>query len=241
MNRIRLTTGPMAFFGAAFVIALILFLPMRLAVGWFGLGNTGLAAREVGGTLWYGSLHEASFGDLALGDLGAALSPLQLLLGRARVDLAGHADMPSRRVHGAVTVSRHSLGLDDMTATLPAGGVFAPVPVSALDLDDVSVRFQDGNCARAEGRVRATVAGEIGGIGLGQGLSGIARCDAGALLLPLTSQAGTEAIALRLWGTGRFRAELTVQPTDPVAEHKLVLSGFLPGPKGYTLSIEGSF
>jgi general secretion pathway protein N len=138
-------------------------------------------------------------------------------------------------------VSRHSFGLDDMTATLPAGDVFAPVPVSALDLDDVSVRFQDGNCARAEGRVRATLAGEIGGISLGQGLSGAARCDAGALLLPLTSQAGTEAIVLRLWGTGRFRAELTVQPTDPVAEHKLVLNGFQPGPKGYTLSIEGSF
>ena len=240
MNRIRLTTGPMAFFGAAFVIALILFLPMRLAVGWFGLGETGLAAREVRGTMWSGSLHEASFGDLALGDLGAALSPLQLLLGRARVDLAGHADMPARRVHGAITVSRHSFGVDDMTATLPAGGVFAPVPVSALDLEDVSVRFQDGNCARAEGRVRATLAGDIGGISLGQGLSGTARCDAGALLLPLTSQAGTEAIALRLWGTGRFRAELTVQPTDPVAEQKLVLSGFQPGPKGYTLSIEGS-
>ena len=237
--RIRLTTGPVAIFGAAFVIALILFLPMRLALG--GLSRTGLTAREVRGSVWLGSLSEAHFGMLDLGDLRARLSPVQLFVGRARVSLDGRDDPPARAIHGAIGISRHSFGLDDLTGTLAAGTVFAPVPVSAIDLDDVSVRFQDGVCQTAEGRVRATLSGNAGGITLGEGLAGTARCDAGALLLPLASQSGTEAVALRLWPTGRYRAELTVQPTDPATAAKLQLSGFQQSGNAYLLAIEGRF
>jgi general secretion pathway protein N len=241
MSRIRLKTGPAAIFGAIFVVALIALLPLRLAMGWFDLGNTGLTARVVSGSVWSGTLREASFGGVALGDLHAGLSPFQLLIGRARIGLSGQGDGAARPFRGAISVSRHSFGVDDMSATLPAGTVFAPVPVSALDLDDVSIRFQDGNCEKAEGRVRATLSGDLAGINLGQGMSGSARCDAGALLLPLVSQAGTESIALRLWGTGRFRAELTVQPSDPAEIQKLVLGGFQASAKGYVLAIEGKF
>jgi len=239
MNRIRLKTGPVAFFGAAFVVALIVLLPLRLAMGWFDLGSTGLTARQVSGSVWYGNLREASFGGVALGDLHAGLSPFQLVVGRARINLSGQGSAPP--FHGAIGVSRHSFGIDDLTASLPAGTVFAPVPVSALDFDDVSVRFQDGNCEKAEGRVKATLSGDLAGVNLGQGMSGTARCDAGALLLPLVSQPGTETIALRLWGTGRFRGELTVQPSDSAEIQKLVLTGFQATPKGYTLAIEGKF
>jgi general secretion pathway protein N len=239
MRRIRLTTGPTAMFGAAFIIALIAFMPMRLVLGWFGLGETGLAARAVNGSVWWGSLSGARFGDPELGDLRARLSPVQLFVGRARVTLDGRED--SRALHGAIGVSRHSVGLDDMTATLAAGNVFAPVPVSAINLDDVSVRFQDGSCQRAEGRIRATLSGDLAGIALTQGLSGTARCESGALLLPLTSQSGTESVALRLWASGRFRAELLIQPTDSTAVQKLVLSGFQASANGYRLAIEGKF
>lgn len=241
MRRFRLKTGPRAFFGAAFVIALIAFLPLRLAMGWFDLGNTGLTARQVEGSLWYGTLREASFGGVALGDLRARLSPIQLLVGRARIDLAGTGKADARPFRGAIGVSRHSFGIDDLTATLPAGNVFAPMPVSSLEFDDVSVRFQDGNCQKAEGRVRAAISGDLAGVSLGQGMTGTARCDAGALLLPLASQAGTENIALRLWPSGRFRGELTVQVSDPAAIEKLRLSGFQATPNGYRLSIEGRF
>ena len=150
MSRIRLKTGPLAFFGAAFVVALVALLPLRLATGWFDLGNSGLTAREVNGSVWYGNLREASFGGVALGDLHAGLSPIQLLVGRARIDLSGQGGA-ARPFRGAIGVTRHSFGVDDLTATLPAGNVFAPVPVSALDFDDVSVRFQDGIAKRRKG------------------------------------------------------------------------------------------
>ena len=63
MRRIRLTTGPAALFGAMLLVALIVFLPMRLVLGWVGLGDEGLVARAVTGTIWGAALNEARFGE----------------------------------------------------------------------------------------------------------------------------------------------------------------------------------
>lgn len=237
-------TGPTALFGAMLLVALIVFLPMRAALGWFGVGDEGLVARRVTGTIWGATLTDARFGELALGNLHARLAPFPLLVGRARIMLAG-PETDARPLRGSASVSRHGFGVDDLTATIATGAVFAPVPVTTLDLDAVTVRFTDGQCERAEGRVRATLggagAGDVGGVTLPQSVSGTAKCDGTALLLPLASQAGTEGITLRIDGNGRYRAELTLQPTDPIAQQKLESAGFVRGPGGYRQSIEGSF
>lgn len=115
------------------------------------------------------------------------------------------------------------------------------MPVSALDLDAVSVRFTDGRCESAEGRVRATLSGDVGGIALPQTVAGNARCDGDALMLPLTSQAGVEGIALRIDAGGRYRAALSLRPSDPLAAAKLEAAGFVASDGGYRLSIEGQF
>lgn len=250
MTQFRLRTGPAALFGAVFVIALIFLLPLRLVLGWFDIDATRVAAREATGSIWFGGVREAQIGQIALGDLGASLSPWPLAVGRARIDLTGQGTSDAatpdtstgaRTIHGAVSVSRHAVGIDDMSASLPAGNVFAPLPVTGLDLDDVSVRYRDGNCDKADGRVKAVLGGDLGGVALGQGLSGNARCDAGALLLPLASQAGTEHVDLRLWQSGRFNAQLTVRPTDPTMAQKLELGGFRPTSNGHMLTIDGKF
>jgi general secretion pathway protein N len=235
-----LATGPNALFLAFFVAALLAFLPLRLALGWFGLGEQGMTAREVTGSVWAGSLREARFGQIALGDLSAGVSPLQLLVGRARVDLEGDATPPATRLSGAIGISRHSFGLDDVTATLSVGNAFRPVPVTALDLEDVSVRFRGDSCEKAEGRVRATMAGEIGGLAVPGSLTGTARCDGGALLLPLTSAAG-ESSTIRMWPDGRYRADLTLQPSDLAATARLEAAGFIATGAGMQLAIEGRF
>lgn len=240
MRRIALRTRPAALIGAMLLVALAVFLPMRLALGWFGLGEQGLVARRVSGSVWGSTLTEARFGDLALGDLSARLSPLPLLLGRARVLLAGPDQAPAP-LRAALTVSRHLIGVDDAGGSLPTGAVFAPLPVTNLDLEDVTVRFRDGRCEAAEGRVRATLGGDAAGLPLPASLSGAVRCDGGALLLPLASQAGTEAVALRVEGDGRYRADLTVRSGDPLLAPRLAASGFAPTTDGYRLSIEGRF
>ena len=241
MRRIALRTRPAALLGGLALVALLVFLPMRLALGWLGLGEQGLVARRVSGSIWGATMSEACFGDLSLGDLRARLSPLPLLIGRARVSLAGPDGSPTAPLRAALTVGRHAVGLDDASGSFPTGRVFAPLPVTTLDLDDVTVRFRDGRCEAAEGRVRATLGAGIAGIALPPSIAGSARCDRGALLLPLASQAGTESITLRVEGDGRYRADFSVQPTDPALGERLVATGFTPGPNGYGLSVEGRF
>lgn len=239
--RIRLATRPAVLFGAMFIAALLALLPMRLALGWFGLGERGVTAREVAGSIWWGGLGEARFGDVALGDVSAGLSPIQLFVGRARIDLQGLADSPGERLRGALGISRTSSGIDDVTAHLVTGNVFAPLPVTALDLADVSVRFEDGQCLRADGRVTATIAAVIPQLNLPQTMTGIVRCEGGQLLVPLASAAQTESVALTLSESGRFRAVLTARPADAAAIAGLVAVGFQPSAQGYRLSIEGAF
>jgi len=239
--RLRMTTRPSVLFSAMLVVALIVFLPMRLALGATGLADLGLSARRVGGTIWGGSMLEARFGAVALGDLRVSLSPLALLVGRARLAFEG-AGADGRPIMGAATISRHAMGIDGVTASLPAAALFAPLPVTMLSLEDVTVRFRDGVCEEAGGRVRATVTGEAGGLPLPPTMIGNARCEAGALLLPMTGQGGTEAVNLRIRPDGRYTADLVLTPGDPAAAAKLEQLGFVAGSGGgYRLSAQGRF
>lgn len=194
MRRVRLPVGRGLFFAAAFLFALVALVPLRLGIDWLGLDRKGLAAREASGSVWLGALSEARFGPVVVGDVGARLRTLPLLLGRARVDV-GRSD-EARPLEGGVTVTRHGFGIDDVTARLELEGL----PVAALDLADLSVRFSGGLCRSAEGRVKAEVAGAA--------LAGQARCDGGALRLPLTSSGGA-SLDLSLTEDGRYRGTLT--------------------------------
>jgi general secretion pathway protein N len=235
--RFRLPMRRTVFFLAAFAFALVALIPLRVAVGWFG--PAGLAAREADGSIWLGVLKEAQFGPVALGDVRARLNILPLLLGRARLSLS--REDQNGRFEGAVSVSRHSFGVEDLTGQIRAGTVFAPVPLAAFDLDDVSVRFAGGLCDSADGRVRAAISGEMGGLALPGGLAGDARCAQGALLLPLASPSGMGQLNLAISGDGAYRIDLVVRQTDPSLIPRLTAAGFQPSRDGYSRRIEGHF
>jgi len=238
--RIRLPLGRSLFLLVAFLIALALFLPLRLALGWLGLERTGIAARAATGSIWSGRLKEARLGDAPLGDLKAGLSPIPLLLARARVNVASAQDGPGR-IAGAIVARPGGLGIEDMTGAIPVAAVFAPLPLETLDLSDVSVAFADGQCDRAGGQVKAMLSGEVAGLALAQGLSGNARCEGGALLLPLQSQSGMERLALRLFEDGRYALDFTVRPADPALGARLAATGFRQTAQGYAFSLKGTF
>ena len=231
--RIRRRHGGAVFLAVAFLFALIALLPMRLAIDWFGVGGRGLTARAATGSVWLGALQEAQAGPVPLGDLSARLNVLPLFLGRARLSLDGG----DNGFEGAVTVSRHSFGFDDVSARLRVGALFAPLGVSMLDFDDVSAGFTGGQCTRGEGRVRASVAGVLAGIGL----SGQARCAGDALLLPLASASGMERLNIRLLGDGRYRVEFLVRPTDEAVRGRLLAAGFRAAGNSYAIRVDGAF
>ena len=194
------------FFAGALLFALVALLPLRLAADWLGFGAKGLAAREVEGSVWLGGMTEARFGTVELGNVGARLRALPLLTGRARLDLR----QAGEGLRGALTASRHGFGVDDATGRVKGaslGGIAAP----ALELSDLSVRFADGQCASADGRVRAQFAGDSSGMPLPAAASGEARCEGPALLLPLTSQSGTDRVELRLFADGRYRVDVKMR------------------------------
>ena len=237
--RVKLPLGRSLFFLSAFLFALVALFPLRLALDWLALDERGFAAREAKGSIWLGGLSEAQFGTVALGDLQASLRTLPLVIGRARVDL--RREEGPDRFEGGATVTRHGFGIEDLTARLELGSAFAPLPIASLDMSEVSARFVDGQCAAAEGAVKAGVAGEVAGLSLPGGLSGNARCDEGALLLPLVSQTGMEALNIRLFEDGRYEVELAVRPVDDAMRDRLIGAGFLLTGNGYALRASGVF
>ena len=237
--RVRLPLGRTLFFVCAFLFAIVALLPLRLALDWLDLDGRGFAAREAQGSIWLGGMSEAQIGAVTLGDLNAQLRSLPLFIGRARVDLSRTDEQ--NPLTGSATVSRHSFGIDDMTARLELGSALAPLPIGAVDTSDLTAHFADGRCTGAEGLVRADVAAGVGGITLPGGLSGNARCDGGALLLPLVSQSGMEALNLRLFDDGRYEVELAVRPVDDGMRDRLIAAGFALSANGYALRSTGTF
>ena len=236
--RINLPIGRSLFFLCALVAGLILLLPLRLAAAWLDLAAVGLSAREARGSVWLGTLAEARFGDAALGDLSARLDLLPLFVGRGRIALA-RADEGGGALDGAVTVSRHRFGVDGVTAHVPLGQRLMPLPIAAIDLANVSVVFRDGLCDRADGLVKAVIEGAPAGLTLPGGLSGAARCDGGALLLPLVGQSGMESLTLRIAGGGAYRADLKMRQSAPAARDALIAAGFSPAADGFALTVTG--
>ena len=240
--RIRLAIGRTLFFLGAFFLSLIALLPMRLGLDWFGIPERGLAAREVEGSIWFGALKEAQLGTIGLGDLNAGLRGLPLFLGRARIAIDRKEGVPADDLRGAATVTRHTFGIDDFTGRVQiTPGALGALPLSQVELGDLTARFENGQCVEAAGTVRATVAGDVGGVTLPGGLSGIARCDAGALLIPLVSQSSMESVELRIGGDGRYRGTLLVRSTDATLRDRMLAAGFSITAQGYGLTVNGRF
>ncbi len=222
-----------------FALGILLFLPMRIALGIAGLERMGVAAREVRGTIWSGGIDRLMLGTTSLGSVHAALSPIALLTARARFDIwrrNGAVD----DVAGAMTVGFGRIGVDDVTGVAPLGRTFAPLPVSSFVMNDVTAWFAGDRCGHAEGRVRAQMAAQLPGLNLTQGLSGDARCDGDALLLPLVSQSGMEKVNLRIWRSGRYVAEMRVETADPTLADLLAKNGFAQAGNARVLKVEGT-
>lgn len=191
-------------FAGLIVAALLAFLPLRLAVGLAGIGDSALAARSASGTVWQGRLADARLGDLGLGTLDLSLRPWPLLLARTQFDVARPHAMPLR---GQVELSGGTRGVRSLTGQF-AGASLAGLPFSGLSADALTVVFAGDRCVEANGRVRLLWSGGTAPVASEQALSGVVRCDNGALLLPLTADSGIERLMVRITGDGRYLGTL---------------------------------
>lgn len=223
----------------AFLIALVGTMPLRFLFMVVGAETMGVAARSVRGPVWWGAAEDLQMGAIRVGTVDVMLSPVQLLLGRARFDISRQQGLPDD-IRGALTTGIATHGIDDMTGTLPIGGALAPLPVSAVEMQGVSVAFGSAGCVRAEGRVRAMLSASAPGLDLANGLAGEIRCEGPDLLIPLVGQSGVERIELRIDGDGHYRGSMTVSGSDPALAGALGAMGFAAVGGHQVLRVDGS-
>lgn len=235
-------TRPRLWIVAAILLAAIIFLPMRLALGLAGLHSLGLTARQVSGTLWSGRLEQARLGGLDLGSLDGGLSPWPLLLGRARFGFEraeGGGPLP---LSGALEIGPGRRLIDGLSGGVGiTGSSMGGLPVDTIQFDQFSAHFSDGQCRSASGRVTLMLAVRIAGLDLRNGLSGEARCEGRALLIPFAGQSGMERLNLTIDGDGRYQARFGIAASDPVTAAALSAAGFEATAEGYYRTVRGQF
>lgn len=211
--------------GLLLIFALIVTFPLSVAFGLAGLDRMGVSARSLRGPVWWGGAEDLRIGDIQIGTVDVLLDPFKLLIGAVRLDVVrqhGRGD----DIRGGLTIGMGSRSLDDITGAIPLAAALAPLPISRIEFEDVSVRFSSGQCTNAEGRVRMRVPAILPGINLANGLVGEARCDGQALLMPLASQSGQERIEARFFSDGRYEATMRIRATDPALSGALLSNGF---------------
>ena len=199
-------------FALTLLVALAALMPLRVALGTVDPARFGISARMASGTIWHGQLRGVALGEVPLGDFAVALSPWQLLRGRAAFALVGMADSASR---ATLIATPRMVGVDGVTLKLAGVAAFAPLPVDSLDLTDANVRLDHGRCLSASGQMRVNTAGDIGGITLPKGLVGTLRCDGDAISSVLVSQSAMEQVRLSVSPGKGYRATIIVHADTP--------------------------
>jgi general secretion pathway protein N len=225
--------GLLLAFAAGIVFAVAL-LPLSVVLAVFAPRDTGLSARLSSGPLWSGVLYDAAVAGIPLGNVSVSLRPLPLLAGQVRFAIVAPA------LAGTVSSVSGRMGLENASGVVDMTSRLKPLPIGRFTLDKASVVFAGGRCVQAEGRIQTAVTGDLGGLALPGGMSGVLRCDGGALVVPLVGQSGLERIDLRITGTGTWRGEVNVRTNDVAVVGKLTAAGFAAGPEGYRLRLSGA-
>lgn len=223
------------------VVLIIATFPMRLALSLAGAGNAGIAAREVRGSVWSGTLVDARLGALPLGTVRASLSPLALLGGDTQLSFARTDELLgplSGRLYGS-----DPRGMSEVNGVTSLSGGLGIVPVDTIRFEGASLRFDStGKCVEAAGRLQLMVNAPIAGLDLSRGLSGPLTCANGRAQAALASQSGMERLTLSFDGHGAYRAQFAINvDRDPAMAAALAVLGFKPGSNGFVLTTAGRF
>ncbi len=212
------------------MVALIALLPLRLV---FGLVAPDIVtARSVEGSVWDGRIAELNLGPLPLGTVEAGLEPLPLLIGRAQIAVERDGFSAKAYAGGGVSRANGSLALPD-----GLGGL----PVTAISFADFSAGFDNGTCAQGEGTLGLTLASLGPMLPDAITVSGKARCEKGALVVPMRGAQGMEQLNLRLSADGRWRADLTLSGLPQETADALRAGGFDTRPGGIGIATSGAF
>lgn len=220
-------------FVAGFAAALASTLPMNLALAWLGVDRIGVAAAEVSGSIWNGRLTAAQYRGIPLGDVEASLDPFALIAGTRR--LAVHGTLGR-----ATLVQGDWRGFEMADAAIEVEHLRLALPLTGrLKLENATLLFSGGRCARADGRIATDILQRAFN---GPEVSGSLSCAGEAAIAQLEGrmQEVEVNIALRLDAVGRYQAETRIVSANPMVRGALVLAGFVENGDGFVRSDEGA-
>lgn len=219
-----------------FGLALVALFPLRVALGLSDLERIGFTARQVAGTIWYGRIGELHLRSQPLGTFEVQLDPLALLIGH--VSMRFHRmDDPQGVLEGRL-VAGFGRGVKEASGRIAVGEMFAPLPIEALELNDLTVLFRNGLCVEAAGRVTPIMAAPVPGVQFA-GLTGAMQCDGERARVEMASASGAESVDFYIHSSGRYRGWLSVRTNAPEVSAALSALGFRPSPRGMTLTVNG--
>ena len=232
MNRARL------WLALAVVAAVIIVFPLRLALAI--AAPQGLSASAASGTIWSGRLHQARIGGLDLGTLDVGLRPLRLLMGRFDLGIERAADALHGPLSGTIGSGIGGTSVEELTGTVTVAGQ-GVIPVESVEFTGFSARMDSDGCASAGGQLRVRPSLAVAGLDLRNGLSGLARCANGLLVLALAGQSGLERLDVRVRRDRRYDARLSIRADTPDMARALAAAGFAPAGDGFGVELSGRF
>ncbi len=225
---------------AAAIAALVAMLPLRLVLGWADPAGHLLKAQAVEGTAWDGLVGELQVGRLPLGLMEIDLMPLPLLIGRGQFALE-RPDFPGARPFSArIRGGGSDLAIVNASGEVALGGTMAPLPVRTLTMNGFSAQFAGGACVAASGTLGLVVPAMGTMMDAETMLAGEARCEDGALVVPMTGPSGAERIDLRITPGGRWDAAMSLVGLPPEMAAPLVEMGFQQRRNGVGLTASGT-
>ena len=204
-------TRPGLWIIACALLAALIFFPLRLAAGLIDIGESGISARQVSGTIWAGRLEQARLGPLDLGTVNVNLKAWQLLLGRAHFAIERPAAGGTVPLSGQMEIGLGRRSIEQLSGTVPIIGV-GTLPLESVTFSQFSAQFTDGQCRTANGRV-----------------------------LPPAGQSGMERLTVEISADGRYQARLAIAAVDPTTSAALSAAGFSAATEGWTQTIRGQF
>ncbi|MDE2562380.1 MAG: type II secretion system protein N [Sphingomonadales bacterium] len=215
-----------AVLAALFVVFLIAMFPLRIALGWAGAGRGRVTAQAVQGSIWSGRIGALNVGPLPLGTVDAGLKPLPLLLGRAEVWVERSAGANEEPFRAIASGSGGDLSLRHVNGTLPLAGTAGALPVDAVGFSEFAIEMRGGKCESAEGTVSLRIAPVSALLPDALSLSGQARCQDGALAVPMRGPTGMEQLLFKAQGDGKWTADLVLTGLPVEVSGPLLDMGF---------------
>jgi len=222
---------------AMLFLALLAFLPLRVALATSELERIGFGARQVAGTIWYGRIGDLQLRSRPLGTFEVAVDPASLLLGSPSMRM-NRLDGTEGPLEGIVRAGRQR-GIARMNGRIAAQSLFSPLPIEALEFRDATLLFRDGLCAEASGTVVPVLAAPVPGVDLGSGLMGRLRCNGRRARVVMRDPNGAGRLDLYVDSAGAYRAWMSVDAPSPELSAVLVGLGFRHSSLGLTLSARG--